>query len=452
MSNSDPLALPFAPAFMSDEEAFAFVENPYGGIRSASEPMTIEEALSDTYGFASAAGVPVNSSVLAQIAAAYACRRVISEDVAKLPRRVVRIERSLRGDKVRVIALPQHPVSKILNDAPNDWMTPFEFMEYFVGVACFHEGSYAKVQRDPRTGSVDEVLPLLPGSCAAEIDTYWNVTYRATGYGTTFVFQPHEILRLNGPMSDPWRGFSTVAIAREAVGLAAAIEASQARFHANDLRPSGVLTTEDGINDVQRDAIRSAWKAAYGPGGQGGVAVLDKKFKFEAIMAEGAKNEVIENRKFQISEICRFFRVMPVMIGHNDGSQTFSSVEAQFNAHGKHTLAPWVKRVEEALTMCLMTPEERANGLRVDLDMDAEMRGTASDRTSMYEKASKIYLTPNEIRVREGLDPIDDPEMDRVQIMRNNTGTAPSFGGVAKPILSPKLPNAATSLPDPDGN
>lgn len=422
-------------------------ELPEAKARTFSEE---EEALLTGAGGAlTRAGVSIGPAQALRVSTAYACRRVISEDVAKIARRVVRITHDGNGREYTQV-IHDHPVHQALTLRPNDWMTPFEFVQYMVAVATFHEAAYALIQRD-RFGHVTELLPLLPGTCAPEFtNAYWDVQYRISGYGETIVRQPGEIFVLRGPMADPWRGHSTVDLAREAVGLAAAIEAAQARFHANDLRPSGILTTEAIVSPEQREAIRQAWSAAYGPGGQGGIAVLDQAFKFHAITAEAAKQEVIANRQFQIMEMCRFFRVFPQIIGHDQGSQSYASVEQMFNAHGQHTLQPWAERFEEAATLAMLSEDEILRGYRVDLDMDTILRGTMSDRVKVYKDAVTVYLTPNEIRVREGLDPLPDPAMDRVQLPANNTGLTPRLSPSHEPAEGGRLlPADAVEAVDP---
>lgn len=414
-----------------------FVEYGYD-TRSEFLEKSIEEALG-SLGQPTKSGIIITAEQAMMVSAAYACRRVISEDIAKLPRRVVQETTDEKTGRTRSVTLHAHPVHRLLNSAPNDWMTPFEFVQYMVWVATGHDGAYALVQRNEK-GEADEVLPLLPGCCSAVTDAWWQVTYHITGYGKALQRKPDQVLRIMGPLDDPWRGHASLSLSREAVALAAAIEGSQARFHANDLRPSGILTTESTIKEEQRDAIRASWRAAYGQGGQGGVAVLDSSFKFNPITLEAAKSEVIENRKFQISDICRFFRVFPTVIGHNDGSQTFASVEAMFTAHAVHTLQPWTERVEEAMTLGLLTTAERAQGMRVDLDMDHLLRGTPSERANYYTNATKVFLTPNEARIREGLDPIADPNMDRVQLAANNTGLAPAAIGQPPEDKKPTAP------------
>jgi HK97 family phage portal protein len=417
------------------------------GIGFALDSAEAEEILTGHGGGLTRSGLSIGPSQMLRCSAAYACRRVISEDVAKMGRAVL-LRRQGRGRRSRSETVYDHPVHELLTVRPNDWMTPFEFVQYMVAIATFHRAAYALVQRDP-WGNVTELLPLLPGTCAPEYkDEYWNIQYRITGYGETIIREPGDVFVLRGPMAEhPWEGFATTDLAREAVGLAAAVEAQQARFYANDLRPSGILTTELHVSQEQRLEMRKSWMEAYGPGGQGGVAVLDQKFKFEPIPVEGAKQEIIENRKFQVSDICRFFRVFPQMIGHNDGSQSYASVEQMFTAHVVHTLQPWVIRLEQAATLTLLTEQERRSGLCVDLDMDELLRGTPLDRANFYDKATKVYLTPNEARIEQGYDPLDDPAMDRVQLPANNTGLFP--GGSASPLGGPS--STGPAKPSPGG-
>lgn len=370
------------------------------------------------------------------VSTVFACRRVIAEDIAKMPRAVG--TRTMDGKGNRIFApIHNHPLDELLTIAPNDWMTAMELFEWMVGTAVIHDAAYIWPVRD-HNGRVLELLPLLPGTVTVEQDTDWTVRYRITGYGQSWVAAPSQIFKLHGPMrDDALSGVGVAHIGREATALAAAMEAAQSRFHANDLRPAGVLSTSKGLQPNQREAIRSAWQAAYGPSGSGGVAVLDEDFKFAALNASSADSEVIDNRKFQIEETCRFHRVIPTVVGHNSGSQAYASVEQMFTAHVTHTLHPWVIRCEQALTRWLLTADERAQKMVVDLDMDALGRGTTTDRYNALEKAVKFLLTPNEARAREGLPPLSDPGMDRVQLLANNTGIKPvSDGAGAAPAGS----------------
>lgn len=406
-----------------DEQSIDMLEAKSGAFGFTPE----EEAILLGGGVPSAAGIFVGPEQAKLVSAAWACRRVISEDVAKMPRALKRI--SYDAQQRRRAAVDRaHPVAHVL-ERPNEWMTGMEFFEWLVGVATFHEGAYALITRD-EYGRVQELLPLIPGSvtCDHVPGSRWELIYRVSGYGDTIVAEPGQLLKLRGPLRDDYlRGQSVSHLAREAIGLAAALEQSQARFHGDDMRPSGGILTAKavGLTADQRKEIKTQWESQYRRGGEGGIAVMDGDWDFKATNPTSADSQVIENRKFQIEEVCRFFRVFPQIIGHSQGSVGYNGHEQLLNAHGEHSLLPWVLRLEQACERDLLTEEEYRDGYRVDIDQDATKRGTLSDRVNAYDKAVKIYKTPNEIRAEEGLDPIDDPAMDRVQLQANNTGMLP---------------------------
>lgn len=393
--------------------------------------LDIEESLGEGE-LPTRSGFAMSSEAAMRVAAVWACRRVIAEDVAKMPRAVKR-KRRVNGE-LRIDTIEDHPAHRLLTRSPCAWLRPFEFVEWWVGNATMHRGAYALITRDGQ-GRPIELLPFQPGAVQAHQKPDWSIEYHINGYGQSQRVQPHELLRLHGPIdSTGYRGYAVSAMAREAVALAATIEASQARFHANDMRPSGALMVKGrNVTPELRDRIREDWQRRYGPGGDGGVAIVDEDFDFKTFTLNAGDSQVIENRRMQIEEICRYFRIFPQLVMHQ-GAQTYGNFEQALENHVRTTIMPWVLRVEEALSEALLTETERDDGFVIDLDVDAIARGTLTDRTTNYDRSVKIYLTPNEVREREGLNRIDDPAMDRVQLQANNTGLPPK----AEPALAPK--------------
>lgn len=381
------------------------------------------------------AGISIGPESALRVGAVFACRRVIAEDVAKMTRHVRRVTVDADGrKKTRIIhANSEAPpadrhekrlraVARVLAEEPCDWLTPMQFFEWLVGTAVTQRAAYA-VPTYGNDGELLELLPLLPGAVSVQQDSNWDVYYLVSGYGENWTLRPGELVQLTGPVAPQLLdGYQVSTLAADSIGLARAIELSQARFHKNDFRPSGVLTTKAALQPKQRDAIRDAWMTAYGPGGTGGIAVLDNEFDFKSLNVTAVDSQTLQSREHQISDICRFFRVFPHMIGHAGGLSGIGNFEQAAANHVSHTLVPWVERLEQALAKTLLFREERAAGYQIHIDVDSVMRGTFSDRVAAYERAVKVFITPNDVREREGMDPIDDAAMDRVQLLANNTG------------------------------
>jgi len=390
-------------------------------------------------------GLAVSEHSALKVSAVFACCRVIAEDVAKMRRFVMR--RTFDRERGSAVSREEwhHPLAAIVADywvdgsgailpgRPNTWMTGFEFWEYMVFHAALYGMSAAWVIRHPVTGHVVELLPLRPGACQPQIDARgWVVGYRINGYGESVLLMTGDVLVLRGSMSDETSAFEPVRLAREAIGLAAAIERSQTRFHKNDMRPSGLLQIDLGTtsNDAKSrevlERVRADWREKYGPGGEGGLAVLDKKFTFQELQIKGTDAQTIENRRFQIEEICRVFRVNPSKIMHQGAAQK-GTVEQDALSHVSDTVGVWAKRCSEACDRDLVDRTNRDDsGIYVDFDDAALVRGTLAERMNGYERMLKAGWSPNEVRQLEGWDPKPFPEMDRPQLLANNTGLAPT--------------------------
>lgn len=383
-------------------------------------------------------GVMVSAPSALKVAAVFGCCRVIAEDTAKLPLRLYEVDD--RPGTTRRRRRDDHPLQDLIDDSPNDWMSGYEFREYMTFIAALYGRSHAYINGDPLSGRC-ELLPLLPGSVQERQIDKWDVERVLVGYGEAKRLQPHEVLTVRGVMATPTHGFEPVMMAREAIGLSIAIESAVGKFHANDMRPSGILSIELGaqVTQQQIDTIRSEWRERFSPGGTGGLAILDKKFTYTPMTATSADNDTVDQRKFEIEEICRYFRVSPTKLFHPGQASGYNGLEQVNLGHYVDTVMPWVKRWEGAIRRDLilrgdrMSENREARRLRAVLDMDAVARGTFGDRVNAYSGASKVYLTPNEIRERENLDPLDDPEMDVVQIQRNNTGTSPGLQRTPQP-------------------
>jgi HK97 family phage portal protein len=205
-------------------------------------------------------------------------------------------------------------------------------------------------------------------------------------------------------------GLEAVALAREAIGLAMAIESQQAETHANGARISGMYSVEDKLG-LEKFEQLSAWLKRFRQGGDkaGEDIILDGKAKFQPFQQTGVEAQTLESRKHQVEEICREFRVMPIMVGQSDKATTYASAEQMFLAHVVHCLLPWYERWGMSSDVNLLTEQDRRNGFYTKLDPRALMRGAAKDRADYYTKAlgaggGKPWMTQDEVRSLEEQD------------------------------------------------
>lgn len=336
--------------------------------------------------------------------------RVIAEGLAQMP-----IELKRREADGRSIVLRDHPVAQLL-ERPNAWQSRYEFVE-MMGLFCAGFGDFYAFKVRRGDGEVLELLPLPPGACSVRREG-WELIY-TVGDGDRIVgeYGPREILHLRGPSLNTYRGVEPYDIAREALGLSKALERQHAQLSGNGQRPPGVLTTDQQLGPERIAGMREQWAAAFGPGGRGGVAVLDMGWKFSPMAMSSVDAQHIETRQHQILEIARCLRVFPQMLMAEAKGATFASAEQFFRAHVIHTLGPWMGRIEGCLKRELLADEP---GVVADFDERRMLRGDFKDQATYYATALGAggvspWMTQNEVRRDIGLDPMDDPEADRLQ-------------------------------------
>ena len=129
--------------------------------------------------------------------------------------------------------------------------------------------------------------------------------------------------------------------------------------------------------------------------------------------------QFLETRKFQVTEICRIFRVPPHMIGDLERA-TFSNIESQNISFAVHTIRPWLVRIEQAVNRALISENEKGR-FYVQFNIDGLMRGDYKSRMEGYAIARQNgWMSANDIRALENLNPISEAEGGDAYLVNGN--------------------------------
>lgn len=354
---------------------------------------------------ASKSGQSVTVANALKVATVLACVRVISEGVAQVPFKL------LRRDGRNKMEAYDHPLWDILHRKPNDVTTSFGFRETLVIHAALTGNGYAFISRGTG-GRVLELINIEPGAVRVELSDTMGVRprYFITGRtGGSREFPAETILHIQGPSWNGIAGMDAIRQAREAIGLAIATEEAHARLHSNGARPGGLLSVEGALQDEQYKKLRK-WIDDNYVGGENAyrTMIMDRSAKFVPMAMSGVDTQHLETRRFQIEEICRIFRVMPIMVCSNDKASTYAGAEQNFLAHVVHTLGPWFERIEQAIDCQLLTDAERRAGYYAKLEERGLLRGALKDTAEyLYKLAGLGLITRNEGREMLDMNPID---------------------------------------------
>ena len=368
----------------------------------------------------STSGKAVTERSAMQMTAVYSCVRILAEAVAGLPLNLYRYTED--GGKEKAI---DHPLYLLLHDEPNPEMSSFVFQETLMTHLLLWGNAYAQVIRNGK-GEVVALYPLMPNKMTVDRDSQGQLYYsyqRGTDEAIrdknqTVILRPSDVLHIPGLGFDGLVGYSPIAMAKNAIGMAIACEEYGAKFFANGAAPGGVLEHPGTIKDPQR--VRESWQSTFGGSGNANkIAVLEEGMKYTPIGISPEQAQFLETRKFQINEIARIFRVPPHMVGDLEKS-SFSNIEQQSLEFVKYTLDPWVVRWEQSITRALLTQTEKARYF-VKFNLEGLLRGDYESRMNGYATARQNgWMSANDIRELENLDRIPAEEGGDLYLINGN--------------------------------
>lgn len=364
-------------------------------------------------GMMSDAGESVTSRTAMQISTVNACVSRIAGTMATLPVGVVRV--GVNGIPEDV---PSHPLNRILRYSPNYDQTPIDFFD-FMGSAIELEGDAIAAKIFGGTGQVVGLEPLVPSSVSRRRLANGKIEYRWTKDGRSFVTTEENVLHIRGPGGNPLGGRSTLSYARDTMGLARAAERTQGRIFKNGVRPTVALTFDAWLKPDQRDLAKTKLaNDIAGVDNSGRPVVLEGGSKIEKLSIDPVDAEILMTRSFTVEELCRFFDMPPVMIGHTSKTTSWpAGVEAQFLIFMQLCLLKRVKRFEAAMEKQLLTPQEWARGLRIKFNLEGLLRAESLGRAQFYQIMRQIgAYTINEIRALEGKTPVQGGDEILVQM------------------------------------
>ena len=359
-------------------------------------------------------GQTVNWTTALQCTTALACCRVLSEGIAQLPSAV----RRSRAGGVGSDEVMDHPLSRFIQRGPNSWQTWFEFTETLTFNAVLGKGGFAIKVRG-LDGRLLELLPIPSLWVTVRRREDWSVYYEvdlspgSDAGGKRIIVEKADMMHLRGPSVDGYTALEGIRFAREAIGLSLATEEAHSRLHANGVSPSGVYSVDGTLTPDQHARLAAFLEAFHTKSERGKALILDRSAKWQSMAMSGVDAQHLETRRFQIEEVCRAFRVLPIMVGYSDKATTYASAEQMFLAHVVHSLVPWVRRWETVIDRDLLTERETAGGLYFDMSVQGLLRGDAKTRADFYQKAVQSgWMTRNEVRALEELNPLpglDEP-------------------------------------------
>ena len=384
-------------------------------------------------------GIRVTPETALTYSAVYAAVRCIAEAVSCLPLNL--FERLPTGGKAPFRASPLHA---LLHDEPNPEMTSLQWREAAMAHLLLWGNSYSEIVRD-LDGNVVEIWPIDP-TIVTPTRTESGELYYDLNRGKSFITAAN-MLHIPGLSFDGISGMSPIALARQSIGLSMAVEQFGAGYFGRGARPGGVLTFPGQLSAEARSNLRRSFEELHAGGANSHrVALLEAGLKWEAIGVPPDDSQFLQSREFQVIEIARWFNIPPNKL--KDLSKTsYNSLEQMNISFAVDTLRPWLVRWEQQLNRKVIRPKDRGR-LFFEFNVDGILRGDLQSRYQSYSIARNWgWLSVNEIREKENLNPIDGGDVYMQPLNMQALGTDPASAPATDPSLIATTPAPAAPAP-----
>jgi HK97 family phage portal protein len=350
----------------------------------------------------------------------YACVRLISQTLARMPWQVLRNSADGASNDVT------HPVYQLLNCEANEDMTSFVFREAQISDCLLYGNSFAFINRNPAGTPIGmerlrpDLMYMMRDAANQPYYQYWTgkADEKASEEIKQRKFRPYDILHVVGPSADGMLGEAAIHRMRDLIGMELELQEFTSRFFANNCRPAGVLSMPGRLSAEGANRLREAFARVHsGAQGAGKVAILEEGLKYDAISTNAKDSDLDSMKKFCRQQIAAAFNVPSHRVGDNDGV-SYSSSEQANAVFVQSTLAGWAARLEQEVNRKLL---KRGDDVVTRISFDDMTRGQMGERFAAYAVAvTNGILSPNEIRAREGLPAVEGGESIRLPL---NTST-----------------------------
>ena len=341
-------------------------------------------------------GVPVDSNTALKVTAFYAGIRIISENIASLPRSVRRREAS------GMLEMPEHPAYRVLAVRPNAYTSTFAFWACIVTWMKGWGNAYALIRRDSAGNPVE----------LHQIHPTWVSVTLVNGRKWYQVLCPDPDLDfLNGTHPDEDMlhffevsfngivGVNPVIYNAAALGKSIATEKFASDFYRNGGNIRAVMESDGNMTDEEYLKFVEHFELAAG---NFKTPLLEYGVKYKQLSVDPVAAQLVESEVLSIQDVCRILNIPPHMLAELSRA-TFSNIEHQTIQFVQYSLRPVIKRIEVELEAKLFFSREQGR-YDVKFILDGLLRGDTQARSAYYHNAILDgYMSRNEVRELEGL-------------------------------------------------
>lgn len=297
-------------------------------------------------------------------------------------------------DKESNEVVENHAASNVLYTG---LMTKFMLIKSLIQDAYKYGNGLAWIKR-AQDGTPVEVVYRPHGT----MSIVYNSTNRQLYYIDSTIkkgkIEPINVIHIYKNTRDGITGIGLPAYAQRALGLASATDNAAKDFFDSGCNLSGILKSNRPLSSAQKLDIQNSWRAAFNGSNGSNVGVLGNDLEWQAVSQNNTDSQLLESRQFNVTEICRYFNISPILLGVQSGT-TYNNIEQANLDLIVHTLLPWINILQEEFNKKLLKPSE--SGLYIDFDEDKIAFSSKTDTANYLSTLTKSgIISINEARAK----------------------------------------------------
>lgn len=360
----------------------------------------------------SESGQTVSPASALTLSAVWACTWLLARTLATLPLDLKRYAANGKGK-----LLLDEALYEILRWKPNAKMTATNFWTFMWASVLLWGAGYA--EKKYLNGKLIALEPLLPEYVTPFLTDRGQLRYRIEDPRNPREISADDMFRLMDKTLDGLTGCSVIEFGRNSMGIAQAGEQASSNTFRNGLQASGFIKVDKYLKTEQRDMFRKEVADFTGSEGKkrGGLMVLEGGTDFTALTIKPMDAQLLQSRQFSVEDVCRWFGVPPILIGHSVDGQTMwgSGVEQIFGGWTRLSLRPYLTACQQEIRSSLILPSNRHDTI-AEYDLDELLAADSAARAALYSQLVQNGIaTRNECREKEGLQAMDGGDVLTVQ-------------------------------------
>ncbi len=338
-------------------------------------------------------------------ATVYACIRILSEAIAKLPLKIYR-------DDNGATKATGHELYSLLKLRPNPLMSTSDFLRVMEVQRNLYGNAYANIEcytRGPQKGHIRALWPMDASRVKLYVDergilsSNHNIVYVVNVDSEERRLKPEEVLHVKHMTLNGLIGIPPIERLKTLVQSAAQGADYINRFFKQGLQAKGLIQY---VGDLSPDAEK-VFKEHFEQMSSGltnahRIALMPIGYRFEPFALSLVDAQFIENSQLTIRQIAAAFGIKPHQLNELERS-SYASLSEQQRQFYVDTMMAILTAYEQELTYKLFLAPELEQGYYVKFQVDALTRADIKTRYEAYRQGLQGFLTPNEVRAWEEL-------------------------------------------------